>query len=292
MPTRTVDAQINYLTPGSFINRRFVAPGVEANTGSYKPYPVKVADARTVNTCFSLNGHGFVLAEHKSIIADFLDKEKVNTVYDGEMVETVKHLTGASHVAAMGWMVRTAGELATRHEKTVGYTHRGGIQPPAGEAHVDFTPSYAETLATNLFAQTLPGEKPYRRFIATSLWRGFSPPPQDWPLAVCDGNSVGWDEGTPNSLIVVDEIPDREGMLAEIHGEDKLPSAAIFGYNPDHQWWYYSNMHRDEVLLFKFHDSDETCVRRTPHTAFFDSSFPGAHIRQSIEYRSVAYFVD
>jgi len=107
---RTVDTEINYLEPGSYINRRFVAPGVEVNTGSYKPYPVRVNDARSRAEQFTLDDNGFVLAVHKSAIPDFMDKEKVDAIYAGEVVDLVRQLTGASHVAPMGWMVRTPGK--------------------------------------------------------------------------------------------------------------------------------------------------------------------------------------
>jgi len=288
---RTVDTEVTYLAPGSFVNRRFVCAGVEANTGEYRSYPVQVRDGREIQDRFTLDEHGFVLAEHQSRVKDFLDRDEVDAVYPGEVEQLVKDLTGASHVVLQGWMVRTPGKLAAK-KKVVGYRHRGGVQPPAGEAHVDFTPEFAEVMARKLFGDHFPGERPYRRFISLSLWRCFSPPPQDWPLAVCDGRSVGPDEGTPNTLVVVDELPDREGMLAEIPGEERLPRASIFHFNPDHRWWYFSNMHRDEVLLFKFCDSDVSKVRRVPHTAFFDPSFPDAHTRHSIEYRLVAFYMD
>jgi len=41
-----IEAQLTYLAPGSFINRRFVAPGREVNTGEYRPYAVTIRDAR------------------------------------------------------------------------------------------------------------------------------------------------------------------------------------------------------------------------------------------------------
>jgi hypothetical protein len=72
--------------------------------------------------------------------------------------------------------------------------------------------------------------------------------------------------------------------------EGKVPAAAIFHYRPEHRWWYFSGMTRDEMILLKFHDSDRTRAWRTPHTAFFDPSFPDAKTRLSIECRSVAYF--
>ena len=78
-------------------------------------------------------------------------------------------------------MVRTSGDVARHQRQAVGYTHRGGVQPPAGEAHVDFTPARAEPLARAVYAQTFPEGQGFARFIASSLWRAFSPPPQDCP---------------------------------------------------------------------------------------------------------------
>jgi hypothetical protein len=156
---------------------------------------------------------------------------------------------------------------------------------------VDFTQESAESRARDLFQKTFPDQKSYRRFVATSLWRTFSPPPQDWPLALCDGNSVSRAEEATNVLVIVDQIPDRETMLAPLPNEKDLPAATIFRHSPKHRWWYFSNMNRDEVILLKFYDSDHSGAWRVPHTAFRDPSFPDARVRESIEVRSIAYFL-
>jgi hypothetical protein len=288
---RTVEAEISYVAPGSRINRRFVAPGVECNTGRYETYRVPIRDGRAINDRFSLDVHGFLLAERPTAVTDFLDRDQVERIYPAEVEETVKALTGATRVVLRGWMIRTSGDLARYHaHHTVGYTHQAGVQPPAGEAHVDFLPDCAERMAREIYAQAFPRGRGYSRFIASSLWRAFSDPPQDWPLALCDARSVGVEEGVPNTLHVVDRIPDEAEMLREMPGEDSLIAAAIFPYNPRHRWWYFSNMTRDEVVLIKFHDSDRRRALRTPHTAFRDTSFPDARPRHSIEYRSFAFF--
>ena len=289
--SRSVEAEISYLAPGSHINRRFVAPGVEVNTGAYEKHRMTIRDGRSVRDQFDFDTHGFILAEHESAITDFFDSEQVDAVYPQEVTEVVKQLTGADRIALRGWMVRTSGDLSKRQHKVVGYKHQGGIQPPASDAHVDYMPDRATMMADTIYKESFPGEKPYSRFIASSLWRTFSEPPQDWPLALCDGSTVGADEGTPNALIIVDEIPDRETMLADMWEEKTVITAAIFRYNPKHRWWYFSNMNRDEVVLLKFHDSDPSSVQRVPHTAFHDLSFADAHPRESIEFRTFAYFL-
>jgi hypothetical protein len=288
---RSVDAEITYLAPGSFVNRRFVAPGKEVNTGTYRPYAVRIHDGRPIAAQFSLDHHGFVLAEHKSAIVDFMDKGEVEAIYPREAEALVQSLTGADFVVSRGWMVRTSAPIEASPVTTVGYRHYGGVQPPAGEAHVDFMPETAEAMAAATYKERFPEGPPYRRFIITSLWRCFSDPPQDWPLALCDGRSVGDDEGTPNTLVVVDEIPAFATMVGAWPADKLGPSAAIFHFNPAHRWWYFSRMHRDEVILLKFHDSDRSTAWRVPHTAFHDTSFADARPRQSIEVRSIAYFI-
>lgn len=288
---RSVWADISYLAPCSHINRRFAAPGAEVNTGTYEMHRMEVRDGRGISEQFSLDRQGFVLARHESAVRDFFDKEEVDAVYPDEVEEIVRRLTGADLVAKRGWMVRTSGDRANTQRKVPGYTHSGGVQPPASEAHVDYAPEQAERMARQIFAQDFPGEKGYARFIASSLWRTFSTPPQDWPLALCDGSTVAREDGTTNALIVVDAIPDRDAMYGDWPGEETAIKAAIFRHNPKHRWWYFSSMHRDEVILLKFHDSDSNSALRVPHTAFHDPSFPDAHPRSSIEFRTFAYFL-
>jgi hypothetical protein len=286
---RSVQAEINYLLPGPSINRRFVCAGREVNTGNYGPFPVRIRDGRSIKDHFTLDMHGFALAEHESAVSDFYDADEVDRLYPAEVAEAVKSLTGASFVAPMGWMIRNAGDLSKFKRAEGPYTHQGGVQPPAGEAHIDTEPSRADRQARALYERVRPDGPGYRRFIYSSFWRTFSAPPQDCPLAVCDHRSVGDDEGVPNVLYIVDEIPEGDAMYAPMPDEDQL-AAAVFSYNPAHRWWYFSSMTRDEVLLVKFHDSDHSVAWRTPHTAFWDPSFPDARVRASIECRSVAFF--
>jgi hypothetical protein len=289
-PVRTVEASINYVAPGSFINRRFVAPGIEHNTGRYEAHRVSVRDGRSIKNRFSLDVHGFTLAARPSAVRSFFDTDEVDRIYPDEVVATVIALTGATRVAPLGWMIRTSGDVSKHQKQTAGYTHRGGVQPPAGEAHVDFTPARAEPLARAIYEKTFPEGKGFSRFIASSLWRAFSEPPQDCPLAVCDARSVARDEGVPNTMFVVDRLPDETTMLGVMENEKSAPAAAIFHYSPAHRWWYFSNMTREEILLFKFHDSDSSKALRTPHTAFHDPSFESPRTRESIEFRTIAFF--
>jgi len=285
-----VEADLHYLVPGSRINRRYVAPGAEMNTGHYAPQRVKIRNARPFQDRLGFDSHGFVLVPHVSRIADFTDREQVDTNYAAEVSDLVRRVTGASLVLPMGWMTRSSGELPAPAQQPVGYTHQGGTQPPASDVHVDMAPDRAQRFAKMLYEKHVPGGSGYRRFVAMSCWRAFSAPPQDWPLAVCDGNSVDPAEGVKNTMVIVDALPRSDAIPDELPGEDGLPAASVFHFSPTHRWWYYPNMTCDEVLLLKFHDSDHSTAWRTPHTSFRDPTYPDARIRRSIEFRTVAYF--
>lgn len=288
---RAAPALIRYLGPGEYVTRRYVKQGAEMNTGDYFDYEMAVRDGMPIRDHFALDTHGFMLGRHHSTVADFEDKAEVDAKYLAEVEQAVKAMCGASCVSAQGWMIRTSADLSGRaREKTENYVHAGGIQPPAGEAHVDYNEITGRRAAERIYAQAFPQGPGYKRYICFSFWRTFSPGPQDWPLAVCDGRSVKEGTEASNTLFVVDEFPEGDALTAPVDGEDQMIAATIFRHDPAHRWWYFSNMDADDVLLFKFQDSDHSVAWRCPHTAFHDTSLPDAKIRASIEVRCVALF--
>jgi hypothetical protein len=272
-----VQSMIDYLVPTSRINRRFWAPGRELNTGVYVPYPVTIRNAR-LGGPFSLDEHGFCLARHQSAIGDWENQYAPHSAYATEVAEVAKRLTGADTVIPLGGMMRDSAATSPT------------VQPPAAEAHVDFTERCAERRAAALYHDAHPGGPGYRRFIGFSLWRALSPPPQDMPLALCEGRSVRDDEGTRNTKVDVAEIPTGEALFAPIEGEEDMPAATIFNYSVAHRWWYFPDMEPDEVVLIKLYDSDHGTAWRCPHTAFRDTTRPDARERRSMEFRAMAYF--
>lgn len=56
------------------------------------------------------------------------------------------------------------------------------------------------------------------------------------------------------------------GIKGRMPEEGTAATAAVFRFEPNHGWWYFSNMYRDE-----------TKALRVPHTAFHDPSFPDAY---------------
>jgi len=272
-----VRTMIDYLVPTSRVNRRFWAPGKEMNTGTYAAYEVTIRNARQAGP-FLLDEHGFCLSRHNTQISEWQQNYRADSPYAAEVCQAAMKLTGADLVVPMGGMMRDSRQTSS------------SVQPPAAEAHVDFTQRSAERIAERLYRRERPQGGGYRRFLAFSLWRALSPPPQDMPLALCEGRSVRDDEGTHNTKIDVDQIPTGEALFAPIKGEADMTAATIFHYSPDHRWWYFRDMTPDEVVLIKFYDSDHSKAWRCPHTAFRDHSQPNAKPRRSMEFRGIAYF--
>ena len=287
---RAVTGTINFIVPGGDVYRRFVAKGQEANIGDYEPHEVEIRNGRLAPDKLSLDRTGFQLLEHKSRVEDFFDSDEVHRTYPQEVCDAVKAATGADLVLPMGWFIRTSGDKDLL-KTSVGYKKGGGgIQPQAAEAHDDVHFTQGERRARQLYEEKAPDAEGYSRFIISSFWRCFSQPPQDWPLALCDGRSVAEGSGIPNTMVIVDELPDEATMRAPMENEDALPAASVFPYDPDMRWYYFPDMTRDEALLFKFYDSDKSRAWRVPHTAFHDKSRPNATTRRSIEFRTIAYF--
>ena len=127
-------------------------------------------------------------------------------------------LSGADLVVPMGGMMRSSGTTSA----TRAAAGRGG----ACRLHAALRRSHRRAALPHGRVPTGPG---YGRFIAFSLWRALSAPPQDMPLALCEGRSCGDDEGTHNTKVDVDEIPDgRRSVRADRGrgghgGRDHLP---------------------------------------------------------------------
>lgn len=163
-----------------------------------------------------------------------------------------------------------------------------GAQPPAAGVHVDYAPEHVPGMVARAHARAFPDDPGFRRAVVTSTWRVFSPPPQDWPLALCDFRTLADDDGAPTTAYFVDAVPDDP--FGPVEHLRPVGSSWKIRHNPAHQWWYFPEMTRDEVLLIKLGDTDRSVAWAAPHAAFPDPTVHGAVPRYSIEFRTFAYF--
>jgi hypothetical protein len=273
-------ASLNYLAPGSVRNRLYVAPGDHLSTTQYDPRIAPIANGRVCRDEFTLDRAGFALVDHHSVVTDFADASVLDRVYTAETVSLVLQLTGADEVVSLGWRLRRSA------------AERNGALPPAPDVHVDLHTAQVARRYAEINAKSALPERAYRRAVYTSLWRAFSPPPQDWPLALCDYRSTDDAEGSPNLLFRVGSLPAPDEVPEVVDARDAESAATVFGYSSAHRWWYFPGMHAGEVLIFKLFDTDHSVAWRAPHTAFHDQAASGAHPRESVELRTVAFFYD
>ncbi|GAB1537543.1 hypothetical protein NUACC21_01880 [Scytonema sp. NUACC21] len=73
---------------------------------------------------------------------------------------------------------------------------------------------------------------------------------------------------------------------------DRVGETYAVTYNPEHRWFYFPQMQKDEALLIKCFDSAEDGrARFTAHTAFDDPTSPSdAPPRESIELRTLVFY--
>lgn len=264
---RSVSAALNYLADMEE-RPRFFAVDHARDRLPPDTRTVAVSDARSWSVPPDLDREGFTLVHHRSKVRDFRDQDELMNVHRGEIEALLQEISGADQV------VLTAPGGFRFSERS---PHAGKLvnSAPARHIHIDFSDATARHKAALV---ALGGLEKVRRFAHYNVWRALSPPPQDTPLAVCDARSVD-----PRDLVPIDfvyDAPNRPEWSFE---------GLVVKHNPAHRWVYWSNMRRDEALIFKTNDSDPTHAHAVPHSAFDDPTCPpGAPPRASIEMRGVA----
>jgi hypothetical protein len=235
---------------------------------SYWPgddHEVIVTDLRSVEALPSIERNGFTMLRHDTSVRDFLDPRQIEQALYPEAVGLAKRLNGAAHAIAFGPVARS-----DRPDSSHG-------RLPAFGAHVDYGRRSIEDFARPV----LGAQADYwlsKRVVLMNLWRPISTVYRT-PLALCDASTV------------------QAGDLhdSEIRGGLDDPNRPpLYGYNlsynPNHRWYYTSQMQPDELYAFKLYDSDSARPQWTGHTAINDPETPDdAPPRESIEIRTISF---
>lgn len=250
------------------------APEFRNDAISSVGHNVTIRNARQIVNELSLDREGFILVRQQTSCANECDPEVTRNRYLDEMVPFIKDYFNASWVVPKkdAVFIRRAGAPRSGRGDA---TSVAGVRVPAGLAHIDYMPIAGPMLAARENqVQGIP-IRSYSRLMIVNTWRVISPPPQDFPLAVCDSSSV------PDADIVVYDHTDAESDFTWKTGTPH--------YSPLHRWYYFPDMTPDELLLFKFYDSEQNY--KVVHSAFDNRrAYPNAKPRESIEARFYVYY--
>ncbi|KAG1876801.1 hypothetical protein C8R48DRAFT_591198 [Suillus tomentosus] len=265
---------LNYFLPPSDGSRPYTdiyAPsGKPVHNWIEDPHEVQIEDVRGKEELYKLDNAGFQYGREAPKHTSFLNDDEIKREYYPESIDLMKRVTGATKIVIFDHTVRRRlpGETDSGPEK----------RQPVPRAHVDQTPAAS---VARVHRHLPPTEVPSllsKRFQIINLWRPISHAAVDWPLALCDFQSVDFKEDLlPVALI----YPDREGETFGVK------------YNPNHQWKYLKAMTPEEFVLIKCSESieDGSVARLGPHTAFKDVNTPeGAPPRESIELRALVFY--
>jgi hypothetical protein len=230
-------------------------------------HAMEIRDGRPQAGNFSLDREGFEFVAHDTKVKDFYDAEEVRSVYYPEIEALIKAHTGATRVLIFDHTVR-AGDEETQEAKKV--------REPVLAVHNDYTDWSGPQRVRDLLPADEAEALLKHRLCVIQVWRPINKPVRSSPLAICDAQSM-----VPADMVAADrKYPDRVGEIYQIK------------HNPDHRWYYFPNMRRDEALIFKCYDSEtDGRARFTAHTAFDDPTTPAdAPPRESIEIRALVFF--
>jgi hypothetical protein len=264
-----IEATLNYVkNTGEKLFTYTGGPGsLDVRTGgTVEPQRVTIRNGRRDAKGFTLDRNGFHFVPHPTQMTDFFDEDEIKRVYYPEMIDLIKAESGAKRVAVFDHTLRTADDALrekTKIREVVRRVHNDYTEWSGPQRVRDVLPDEADALLAG-------------RFAIIQVWRPIRHPVETDPLGICDARSVA-----EKDFIISERIyPNRVGQTYAV------------GYNPQHDWYWFPRMRRDEALVFKVFDSaKDGRARWTAHSAFEDpTSPPNARPRESIEIRTLAFF--
>ncbi|MCW5658673.1 MAG: methyltransferase [Burkholderiaceae bacterium] len=268
MPTlQTVRSGLNYLKPTHEVpcSYAFEPPaGTPWENCEYELLDVDIRDGR--HTASSLDREGFALHTAPSRVASFAAEEQIRSVYYAECEALALQLTGGRRALVFDHLLRRA----DRAQLNFGRRRKGEPAAANGRIHNDYTEASGKRRLAMVLGD--PAEvATVGRYCILNFWRSVAGPVRDMPLAVCDARSIQAAELVAGQV----RYPRRTGEIYYLL------------HSTRHRWSYFSEMQRDEVLVFKQYDSQVSGTTRfTPHAAFtLPDIAPDTPPRESIELR-------
>jgi len=266
---RAIEAQLNYLAytgerPVTYA--RSLPSGGRVDGPPAEAHRVRIENARLLDSPPTLDRNGFQLLAHRSKVSDFTREEAIREVYYAEAIDAIVRATGAAKVVVFDHTLRYA---KPNHGEV-------GIREPGNRVHNDQTFRSGPRRVLDHLPSDEARARLEKRHAIINFWRPVSYPVQNWPLAMCDAQSIAQGDLIPTDLVY----------------PDKVGETYSFVFNPAHRWYYFPEQAPDEVLLLKIFDSrTDGTAKLTAHTAFDDpTSPPDALPRRSIELRTLVFW--
>lgn len=237
---------------------------------------MEIGDARALDP--KLDTHCFEMIALPTAVQNFADDAEIHSVYYKEMEELVKKATGAEKVILFDHTVRDTSAAVGLNAKA------GEVAAPVTRVHTDYTdnsgPRRVQALTQNesytgvKLTEEQRAEIMARDFCIVNVWRNISEVPvQSMPLGFLNPSSVDRKDFVPYEM----RFPDRTG---ENYG---------MKHNPEHKWFFYPLLQKEECIVFTTWDKREDRPRYCFHSAFSDlDEAADAPPRTSIEVRTVA----
>jgi len=265
-----VEAELNYIVDDGIPPVRYVDwPEEEhkAHRATYETRRVRIHNGRAAGETFALPTHGFAFVRHETAVKNFFDEDEIRRVYYPEIERLIGEQSGGRRVLVFDHTVRTA-DPKHHAERWIRNTVRG--------VHNDYTERSAPQRVRDFLPPDEAEEALRHRFGIVQVWRSIAPRVESEPLAMCDGRT----------------IPERGFIAYQRRYKHRTGETYHIAYSPEHRWYYFPLMTRDEAIVFKVFDSDPSAgVRFTAHTAFDDpTSPPDAKPRESIEMRALVFY--
>jgi len=233
-----------------------------------------IRDIRGREKDFNLDDNGFVFLNHQFPDFDVFDGDLIEKLYQPEVEKLLRSkIDGVDRVIFFDYRVRI--NVPRSPDERINVGDLSIALPPAMGVHVDQSAAGALKRVRSWTGDDT--EYLIRgRTRILNIWRPYDYEIEDCPLALCDGSTIR----ESDQQLIADHV------VRQYLGETVYPL-----YNPDAKWYYLNRQTKDETLILKIFDSDETAkAKSTPHTAFEHRELkPGARPRKSLEIRALVF---
>jgi len=268
----SIRVSLKYLASSESNANYVVKPNSQEGTehhGEFSNFTVNIENARNHDGDFNLDKEGFCLVKQSSEVNNFYDDDELESIYNQEVVNLIQQNTGAKRVQIFDHTRRSSsGDIRSTRK----------VREPASIIHNDYSATSGLKRLQDFYNDQpeVFDQLVKKRFSIVNVWRSISGTVRQFPLGLCDAQSVD-----------KCDLVDVNRQSKERQGQLQLPV-----YNQNHKWFYYPLMGIDEALLIKTFDTAlDGRTRFTLHTAFEDPTADSeAPARESLETRCFVFY--